>query len=139
MSAAPALFADAAELPLHLRLLDAAMEAPCEGDGTHVTVTLLICHCAPLQQRLLRLMKLCARAERSVLLPLVCKVTLALALALALAPTLTLILTPTLTSTPTSTSKPSTAEATSCYTRCAPWSLSLSLSLSLTLNPNPKP
>ena len=77
MSAAPALFADAAELPLHLRLLDAAMEAPCGGDGTHVTVTLLICHCTPLQQRLLRLMKLCARAERSVLLPLVCKVTLA--------------------------------------------------------------
>jgi len=100
VSAAPTLFADAAELPLHLRLLEAAMEAPCDGEGGHVTVTLLICHCLPLQQRLLRrtnpnpnpnpnyspdpnpaltltrllhLMKLCARAERSVLLPIVCK------------------------------------------------------------------
>lgn len=68
VSAAPALFADVAELPLHLRLLDAAMETPCEA-----TVTLLTCHCVPLQHRLLCLMKQCARAERSSLLPLVCK------------------------------------------------------------------
>ena len=55
--AAPALFGDAAELSLHLRLFDAAMEAPCEA-----AVALLMRHCAPLQRRLLPLMKLCARS-----------------------------------------------------------------------------
>ena len=53
-------------------------------------------------------MKLCARAERSVLLPLVCKVTLTLGRTLTLTltptltPTLTLTLTPTLPLTSTS-------------------------------------